>query len=176
MSTLAGAPRSNRVGSPTHFVREDGVTVVIYVGLSGDGSSAPVRKWVHSDLTALAQPPSPETQVLFKTAGYVRPSAIAAVIHGEVSLTELSLAPNGSWTRANYIQSSASAPTHPAALANGFCQRGWNIISDLLRRQRSYWRAGVHFRTMGSHKFIRRRRCTSCVCSPGSGTNGIRPG
>ena len=67
LTTLAtGAPRSNGVGTLTHFVRGDGVPVVVYVGLTGTGSDDPVRthvdelaliagNWVHSDLSAVTQ-------------------------------------------------------------------------------------------------------------------------
>jgi hypothetical protein len=62
----AGAPRSNGVGTLTHFVRGDGVPVVVYVGLTGTGSDDPVRThvdelafiagdWAHSDLSAATQ-------------------------------------------------------------------------------------------------------------------------
>ena len=110
LTTLAtGAPPSNGVGTLTHFVRGDGIPVVVYVGLTGTGSDDPVRthvdelaliagNWVHSDLSAVTQ--SSDSGIVFlHTAGYVKPGKIAAVICGEGRVIELTLPPNGNWEK-----------------------------------------------------------------------------
>ena len=117
LTAIAGAPLSLRVASPSHFVRGDGVSVVVYVGTSGGGSEGgPVRthvdqlaliggNWIHSDLSAIALPPSTGSTVLLKAFGYVKPNKMTAVIHGEGGIMELSLSPDGSWSRIDLFNS-----------------------------------------------------------------------
>jgi hypothetical protein len=117
LSTLAAAPRSNKVGPPAHFVRGDGVPAVIYIGLTGTGSDGDTVRthvdqlaltggnWVHSDLSAIAQPPGSGNVAPLKASGYVKPNKITAVIHGEGGIKELSLPPNGSWSRTDLFNS-----------------------------------------------------------------------
>ena len=116
LTGLAQAPRSLGTGHRiTHFVRGDGVVVVIYISdpshfrvnqlaLSGDN-------WVHSDLTELTH----EQRDLFilNAAGYVRPDHVTSVIFVDVErsfqnnkgIRELALASNGNWTSTNLFNS-----------------------------------------------------------------------
>jgi hypothetical protein len=137
LSALAGAPRSNRVGPPTHFVRGDGVAVVVYVGLTGTGSDGdPVRahvdqlaltagNWVHSNLSELTQ--SSNSNIVLKTAGYVKPNKITAVIHDQ-GIMELSLPPNGNWTKTDLFSSLQAPRPTPLRWPMGFV-RGDGIAS-----------------------------------------------
>jgi hypothetical protein len=137
LSELAAAPRSNRVGPPIHFVRGDGVAVVVYVGVSGDGSSEPVRthvdqlaltagNWVHSDLSALTQ----SSSSVIKTTGYVKPNKITAVIRDEGGggIKEMALPPNGNWTETDLFSAVQAPRPSPLRWPMGFV-RGDGIPS-----------------------------------------------
>jgi hypothetical protein len=131
LTSIAKAPPSILAGSPSHFVRGDGVPVVVYVGVTGDGSSEPERthvdqlaliegNWVHSDLSAIAQPPATGSASLIKAFGYVKPGGVTAVAHGEGDIMELSLSPNGSWTRVDLFKSPDTPRPTPLRWPMGF--------------------------------------------------------
>jgi hypothetical protein len=138
LTAVAGAPPSLRVASPSHFIRGDGVPVVVYVGTTGGGSDgSPVRthvdqlaliggNWIHSDLSATALPPSTGSAAPLKAFGYVKPNKIAAVIHGEADIVELSLSQNGSWSRIDLFNSPDPPRPTPLSWPMGFVRADGN--------------------------------------------------
>src|SRR5262249_18421269 len=90
LTNLAGAPRALESGHPGPFVRGDGVVVVIYIGVTDNGSDGgPLSfhvdqlaltgdRWLHSDLTELSH----TNEHLFPViaAGYVRANRVTSVV------------------------------------------------------------------------------------------------
>jgi hypothetical protein len=120
LSALTSAPGTNRVGPLAHFVRADGIPVVIYVGITPPGPNDATThfhvdqlalsagKWTHSDLSA-ATHTSDSGSILLHSVGYVKPGKIAAVICGEGAPVELVLSADGSWQK-NDLFSSVQIP------------------------------------------------------------------
>jgi hypothetical protein len=123
LSDVAGAPKAMPVGPPTHFVRGDGTTVVVFTGFGGENSSVhqlafTADSWVHSNLSELTQ--SPPIHSLIKTAGYVRANQTTSVIYVAAGIKELDLPANGNWTSTDLFSSVEAPRPHPLRWPMGF--------------------------------------------------------
>ena len=120
LSDVAGAPKAMPIGPPTHFVRGDGVTVVVYTGFGGENTSVhqlafTAGSWVHSNLSELTQSPPIHSRI--KTAGYVRANQTTSVIYvAGAGIKELALPLNGNWTSTDLFSSVQAPRPHPLPL------------------------------------------------------------